>query len=116
MKIIFAFLISIIVAPISGVVPLLFIVLLTKNRAFLTSLQVKYIGWIGGISHAVFQVWIISLIFKWITNANPYFIFLVIFIFIEVTALNSQVNSGPIKLGALVGTAIGLILGWLIFI
>jgi len=114
MKSIIAYVLCIIVAPLLSTVTSLISLLLLKSRKFSPFAQL--IGWIDGISGGVLQVWIISLIFQWITNSHPHFIFLIVFIIFEFFVLNEKINPGPLKNGLLFGNVFGLILGWLIFI
>jgi hypothetical protein len=73
-------------------------------------------AWITGIASGIIQIWIISLIFRWIPHSTPHFIFLIIFMVVEIVTLNNKIKPGLLKFGTIAGSAVGLILGWLMFI
>jgi len=113
MKTVIAYVLCMIVAPLFSVVPTL-LMMLIPIRLVATFNQVA--AWITGIASGIIQVWIISLIFRWITHSTPHFIFLIFFMVVEIVTLNKQIKPGFLKFGTIAGSAVGLILGWLMFI
>ncbi len=110
---ILAYILSMIIAPLFSAVPTLIMILIPIR--FVAAFN-QVAAWMSGIASGVIQVWIISLIFRWMTDSTPHFIFLIIYLLVQAVTLNSQIKSGRLKFGTITGSAVGLILGWLIFI